>query len=98
MLACIAVPKSILSELLPPFTCEASQRAAWLDGGFELSDRACDIDRSKCDAVVVHSAGHQFIVSFGLVGEGTLGRAVLVLEFGRVGAIPVIVIAAELAS
>ena len=98
MLACIAVPKSILSELLPPFACEASQRTAWLDRGFELCNGACDIDRCKCDAVVVHSAGHQFIVCFGLVGEGTLSRAVLVLEFSRVGAIPVIVIAAKLAS
>ena len=97
VLARVAVPKGVLAKLLPPFTCEARERAAWLNCCFKLLNWACDVDGSEGDAVVVHGAGHKVVHGFGLVGEGALGSAVLVLELAFAGIVVVKVVAAEFA-
>jgi uncharacterized membrane protein YqaE (UPF0057 family) len=76
VLAWIAIPKGVLTILLPPFTVKTGKGSFWINLWFW----AGVFDWGKLNAVVVHSASEEFISGIVFIGKGALGCAVLVMK------------------
>jgi len=77
VLAWIAVPKFVMTVLLPPLTIKARQWCL----GVNFRCWTSPVNWSKSHAISVHGACEEFITSFIFVGKGALGGAVLELKF-----------------
>lgn len=78
VLAWVAVPKRVLTILLPPLPRKTLQRGLWVN----VWNRASSItDGLKTHAFVLHSAAHECFNLWSFVGQGTFGGTVLVVEF-----------------
>jgi len=76
-LAWIAIPKGVLTILLPPFSIKTGKRGFWVNIWFWASV----IDWGKLNTVVVHGTSKELITGIVFIGKGTLGSAVLVMKF-----------------
>jgi hypothetical protein len=77
VLAWIAIPKLVVSVLLPPLTVKTGKRGLWVN----FWVWAVSWNWSESDTFVVHGAGKEFITGIVFISEGAFGGAVLVVEF-----------------
>jgi len=83
MLTWVAIPKSILSVVLPPLSLKTGNGAFWIN--FRRRTNSV-INDGEAHAVVVHSTSHKVINFRSLICQGTFRGTVLVMElhWGRV--------------
>lgn len=83
MLARIAVPKGILSIVLPPLTLKTGDRALWVNF---WSRAGSIVDDGEGNAIVDHGAAHEFVDGWSVISECAFCGAVLIqkLHWGSV--------------
>jgi len=93
MLAWIAIPKGVLTILLPPFSIKTGKRGFWVN----FWHWASVVDWGELNTVVFHGTSEEFITGIVFISKGALSCAVLVMKFHWSGIIVVEWVASVLA-